>query len=100
MVTRKSGRTSITRSDSFLSYLMGLASEKDVEKYVISWKIKGEGVELKVVYSNNHDELRPGKTLRIRRNEFEECVNRYRGLGSKRPEDEAVRDFVIYGGCR
>jgi hypothetical protein len=83
------GRTTIYRID--------LGGEW--EKYVIRWRKENDKVELKVVYSDNYEEIRPGTVLTIDYKEFEECINKYRELRANKPQDEAVRDFIFYGEC-
>jgi len=83
------GRTTIFRID-----LGG-----DWEKYIIQWRKRNNKVQLKVVHSDNYEEIRPGTVLSIDYKEFEECFNKYRELGANKPQDEAVRDFVFYGKC-
>jgi len=83
------GRTIICRTD-----LGG-----DWEKYVIQWRKRNNKVQLKVVHSDNYEEIRAGTILNVEYKEFEECVNKYRELGANKPQDEAVRDFVFYYEC-
>ena len=87
------GRTTICRID-----LGGDCG--DWERYVIRWRKQNDKVELKVIHSDNYEEIRPGTVLAVNYKEFEECTNKYRELGVNKPQDEAVRDFVFYGECR